>query len=205
MDEGVFNQPTQEQIDGFVTGDPVATDEVLELLLPQVYRWAVQRYRDLPPAEVHSEIHQVCAEVCVNHARYDPARSKLTTYIINLLTLRLKDLRERAAREPAPAEHKKDPDQPYNLTDDTDRDALLTRLARDELYGAVEEHLEPDERAVFALMREGEIRLRVFAAALERYGPVTEPAKQVNNAKARVRRRVRAVAFELGYSPDDLL
>lgn len=33
-----FTQPTREQLDAFREGDPVAIDEVVTIVLPQIYR-----------------------------------------------------------------------------------------------------------------------------------------------------------------------
>ncbi len=40
MKESNFPQPTDEQLAGFREGDPVAINEVVELVLPPILRWA---------------------------------------------------------------------------------------------------------------------------------------------------------------------
>ena len=74
MHESSFQQPTPEQIAAFVQGDPVAIDEVVHLLLPQLYRWAIRQYPNFPRDEVQSVVNESFAEICRNHARYNPNR-----------------------------------------------------------------------------------------------------------------------------------
>ena len=92
MDEGAFQQPTPEQIAAFIDGDPIAEDDVLGIVLPQLVRWAISHHPDLPAEEIESLIYQVTAETCRPAVRYDPTKAKLTTYIINLFNLRVNDL-----------------------------------------------------------------------------------------------------------------
>src|SRR5689334_18230757 len=95
MEEETFQQPSPELLARFVVGDPIAEDTVLGLVLPQIYRWAIRRYSNLPEQEVQSVIHQVITETCRPRVRYDPNRSKLTTYLIGLIKLRMVDLYEK--------------------------------------------------------------------------------------------------------------
>jgi hypothetical protein len=92
MDESVFQQPTPEQLTAFVNGDPVVRNDIMVALLPPFYRWSKQWYPDLPQDEVHSSIHQVLAEACCHYSRYDPSKAKFTTYLIELIKLRLLDV-----------------------------------------------------------------------------------------------------------------
>src|SRR5262245_35542815 len=92
MAESTFQQPTDQQLEDFVKGDPIIIDKVIHILLPQLYRWAVQKYPTLARDEVQSVVNQVLAEACRNHARYDPRKAHITTYLIGLINLRLKTL-----------------------------------------------------------------------------------------------------------------
>lgn len=204
MDETSFPQPTHEQLTGFVDGDPIAIDECIRIVLDSLYRWAFAHYPALPRDEVQSMLHQVVAEVCRNHARYDPQRAKLTTYIIHILKLRLNDLyqaeRNRAnAEESGDAASEKLLRLPYNTSD------AATRLARRDFFDRAMQQLDPLERAVLAQMRRGEKDHDVYRAILERYGSVHDPVREVKNVKERVQRKVRAFARQQGFRLDDLI
>src|SRR5262245_33313701 len=92
MSDSIFQQPTALQLEEFVRGDPVVINEVVHILLPQLHRWGVQKYSNLPQDEVQSIINRVFAEACRNHARYNPQKAKLTTYLIRLIDLRMATL-----------------------------------------------------------------------------------------------------------------
>jgi len=206
MQESNFPQPTPEQLAGFQEGDPLVINEVVELVLPSILRWAWIQYQRLPPDDVRDIVHQVLAEICYHAARYDPRRSLFTTYVIGLLKRRLADLyatqQERDEKEEyGPDAHEKLLSLPYNETEALDED---TRLVREEFFHSVEEHLEPAEREIFQLMRKGVKSSRAFAAVLVRYGPVSDEANEVKNAKARLMRKVTFLAKTLGYAPEDL-
>lgn len=102
MDESVFQQPTAEQLQQFVAGDPVAMDEVLALVLPQLYIWAERRYSNVPEQERVNVLHDVLNETYQHHDRYNPRLTKFTTYIINLIIKRMATVqRQQIKRERA--------------------------------------------------------------------------------------------------------
>ena len=207
MDESVFQQPTPEQLAGFVVGDPLATDEIVRLLLPQLCRWAWQQYPRLPDAEVQSTLHQVLAETCVNHARYDPTKAKLTTYLIRLLRLRLADLhrQEQDLRlteeygEDTPENQSPSPYNPIELS------GVETRQTQQQFFETVTDRLEPVEREFLRLMRQGEKAQQVYVAVLHRYGFGADAAHEVKNTKERLMRKLKAFAREHHYQLEDLL
>ena len=92
MRESNFPQPSPEQLAGFQEGDTLVANEIIELVLPSILRWAWTQYKLLPPDDVQDIAHQVLAEICRHYASYDPERALFTTYIIGLLKLRLADL-----------------------------------------------------------------------------------------------------------------
>lgn len=208
MADSVFNQPTPEQLDGFVIGDPIAIDEVVRLLLPQLYRWAITKYHNLPEDEILSTLHLVLAEACRNHAHYAPRRSKLTTYLIWLLKLRLNDLYHDITDYAGGLEsdvdiHENLLQMPYNGTSTVD---INTRLARDIFFQDAALLLEAHERDFLELMRRGEKHQQAFVAVLDHHGQsTTDPEHDVKNAKERLIRKLKTLAKDQGYELQDLL
>src|SRR5260221_2087540 len=92
MKESNFPQPSSEQLAGLQEGDPLVANEIVELVLPSILRWAWTQYKLLPQDDIQDIVHQVLAEICHHYARYDPGRVLFTTYVIGLLKLRLADL-----------------------------------------------------------------------------------------------------------------
>jgi DNA-directed RNA polymerase specialized sigma24 family protein len=206
MKESNFPQPSSEQLAGFQEGDPLVANEIVELVLPSILRWAWTHYKLLPQDDVQDIVHQVLAEICHHSARYDPERAVFTTYVIGLLKLRLADLYATQQEidekvESGPDAYEKLLSLPYNDTETLDED---TRIVREDFFHQVEEHLEPVERELFQLMRKDVKSTRAFAAVLVRNGPVSDEEREVKNAKARLMRKVTFIAKTLGYAPEDL-
>ena len=206
MKESNFPQPSSEQLVGFQKGDPLVVNEIVELVLPSILRWAWTHYKLLPQDDVQDIVHQVLAEICHNYARYDPKRVLFTTYVIGLLKLRLADLYTTQQEidenvETGPDVYEKLLSLPYNDTEALDED---TRIVREDFFRLVEEHLKPVERDLFQLMRKDVKSTRDFALVLARYGPVSDEERDVKNAKARLMRKVTFIGKTLGYAPEDL-
>lgn len=206
MKESNFPQPSPEQLASFREGDTLVANEIVELILAPILRWAWTQYKLLPQDDVQDIVHQVLAEICYHYARYDPERVLFTTYVIRLLKLRLADLyatqQERDEKEEnGPDAYEKLLSLPYNDTEALDEG---TRIVREEFYRQVEEHLDPVEQELFQLMRRGVKSTRDFTAVLVRYGPVSDEERDVKNAKARLMRKVTLIAKTLGYAPEDL-
>ncbi len=208
MAESVFNQPTSEQLDAFVVGDPIVINEVVELLLPLIVRWAIKQYRNLPQDEVESMVHQVFAEVCINHARYEPHKAKLTTFVIRLLKLRLADLYEEFTEISTAEDSSHDISEkllkkPYNDIDTIDTSTYLTREA---FFQEAVLSLDPHEQEFLEMMRKGEKRQEVFVSILTRHGyKMSNPDHAVKNTKERLIRRLKTIADDAGYILQDLL
>ncbi len=206
MKESNFPQPSPEQLASFREGDTLVANEIVELILAPILRWAWTQYKLLPQDDVQDIVHQVLAEICYHYSRYDPERVLFTTYVIRLLKLRLADLyatqQERDEKEEnGPDAYEKLLSLPYNDTEALDEG---TRIVREEFYRQVEEHLDPVEQELFQLMRRGVKSTRDFTAVLVRYGPVSDEERDVKNAKARLMRKVTLIAKTLGYAPEDL-
>ncbi len=206
MKESNFPQPSSEQLASFREGDPLVANEIVELVLPSILRWAWTQYKLLPQDDVQEIVHQVLAEICHNYARYDSGRVLFTTYVIGLLKLRLADLY--ASQQEIDEKEESGPDAyekllslPYNDSEALDED---TRIVREDFFRQVEEHLEPVERELFQLMRNDVKSTRAFAAVLVRYGPVSDEERDVKNAKARLMRKVTFIGKTLGYAQEDL-
>jgi hypothetical protein len=208
MAESIFDQPTPEQLDAFVMGDPIAINDVVELLLPQIVRWAINQYRNLPQDEVESMVHQVFAEVCINHARYEPHKAKLTTFVIKILKLRLSDLYEETIEISGAEDSYLDISEkllkkPYNNTDTIDSDTHLTREA---FFQEAAFLLDPHEMDFLEMMQRGEKHQDVFVNILARHGyPISTPDHAVKNVKERLIRRLKTIADDAGYTLQDLL
>jgi len=204
MTESVFDQPTPEQLDDFVAGDPIAIDGVVRLLLPQLCRWAIAHYPNLPEDEIRSTVNLIFAETCLNHARYTPHKSKLTTYLIWLLKLRLADLYKDIKSESSDfAHHEKLLQTPYNDSSTID---TPTRLTREAFFQDMTLLLDAHEQDFLELMRKGEKSLQAFVAILVRHSrPTSNPDHEVKNTKERLIRKLRHIANEQGYSLQDLL
>lgn len=206
MDESKFPQPTLEQLEAFVNGDPISIQEIVELILPPLVRWAKTNYSGLAADDVESLLHQVLGEVCINHERYNPNRSKLTTYILNLFKLRVRDLLQEATESQKIISLDSDPKYeklyatPYNYTDDEDHNIAVNRF-----FEQVEQHLEPIEIEFLRLMRSGVKDSQQFASVLLQYtSGIDDMAREVKNTKERLYRKIRSVADELNVVLTDL-
>lgn len=205
MDESIFQQPTPDQLSAFVQGDPVVIDGVIRLVLPQLYRWALRQYPNLPQDEVRSTVHQVLAEICRNHVRYDPSRTKFTTYAINLLRMRLAGLHQSLKKigeieDTSQSGHEKLSQQAYNqsVTEEL-------RITQQQFFSAAMTRLDSAEKEFLEQMLQGEKRQEVFVSILARYGFVTDPLAGVKSMKERLKRKLKAIARELEYEAEDLL
>jgi len=198
-----FQQPTAQQLEGFVKGDRDSIEEVIHLLLPQLQGWAIKTYYTLPQDEVKSVVNRVLAETCLHHSRYDPLRSRLTTYLIKLISKRMIDLYEVTKRK---AEHEElfsapPPEIEYVLMDIAE---IETQIVRTRFFEGVKKRLNKMEGDVLELLRQGEDP-QEFLLVFQRYQSRTESKFCVKNFKARVMKKVRAVAKKQGYDKRDLL
>ena len=203
MPESVFQQPTPEQIAAFVQGDPVVIDEIVHLLLPQLYRWTIRQYPNFPEDEVQSVVNESFAEICRNHVRYNPQQAQLTTYIIRLIKLRMATLSQAIKKITKIVEEQENPSQDtYNRLSTANLD---TRIVQERFFNKVMERLDDAEQEGLNLMLQEELSQDAYVAVLMRRGPVLDPAGEVKNFKERLKRKVKTIARELGYEREDLL
>jgi DNA-directed RNA polymerase specialized sigma subunit len=204
MDESAFQQPTAQQLSAFAQGDPIAKDEIAHLVLPSLARWAWSRYPNLPRDEVQSIVNGALAGILRHHERYDPAQSSFTTYAIHLIKLRLASLYQALQKIKAFQEAARENlVQPaYNSIDTVELDR---RIERDQFFGTAMKRLEGAEKEFLRLILQGEKQQAAFAKVLARYGQTKPAAQEVKNVKARLLRKLQALADEMGYEAGDLL
>jgi hypothetical protein len=203
-----FQQPSAQQIAGFREGDPVAIDEVVSIVLPQIARWATSRYSSIPTDDVLDIVYQVLSETSQHHERYDPARGRtFTSYVIDLLNRRLTDVSQAWQEISAHEESGPRVDEvllgvPSDIEGALDQDI---RIVRADFLRRVAAELDDVEQDLWHLMLEGNKDTRAAGAILARRGPVTDAQREVKNAKARLVRKVGAIAEALGYRLEDLV
>lgn len=204
MDENAFRQPTAPQLSAFAQGDPIAKDEIAHLVLPQLARWAWSRYPNLPRDEVQSVVNSALAEIFRHHERYDSDKSRFTTYAIHLIKLRLAGLYQALMRikmfQDSACENSSHP-----LYNSIDTAGIDQRIERDQFFGAAMKRLEGAEKEFLRLILHGEKRQEVFAQALAYHGPVQQAGRDIKNMKARLLRKLQALAIEMGYEASDLI
>ncbi|MHB8595789.1 MAG: hypothetical protein ACYDER_03150 [Ktedonobacteraceae bacterium] len=207
MDESVFQQPTSEQLHRFGQGDPLAIDEVVGLVLPQLYTWAERRYHQVPEHERKSVIHDVLSETCKNYARFNPSKAKFTTYVIELIGRRMQTVRRKQAhimQQESSIETSSEnlANAAYNDGEDT----VIRRLDREDFYRRARFHLSPVESAFLDLMLKGEIHQTPFVVILEGASISTaNMSREVVNTKERVKYKLERFAKRQGLRLEDLL
>lgn len=204
MNESIFEQPPPELLNAFVAGDPLAEDRVIKIVLPQLVKWAISKHPLLDQAEIQSEIHKVIAETCRPAVRYDPGKSKITTYLINLIKLRLKDLRPNSSKviplhDLESSSREKHIKSLYKEIDPS------SSIIRQNFFNELSPHLTPLEQAFLELMIQGEKSTSVFSEALAKYEDISDPEKDVKNAKVRLQRKLKKLAQNTDYELGDLL
>jgi hypothetical protein len=207
MDESHFQQPTLEQLNRFVQGDPVARDAVLCLVLPQLYSWGQRHYPQIVLPDMHSIIHDVLSETCQHYARYDPNRSKFTTYVIEIIKKRMVTVLRKqikvANNESSGDENfsEKSPEPTYNELE-TD---IVQRIDREAFFRRARVQLTEIESVFLDLMLDGEIHQELFIAVLNRAGFVGNTSREVNNVKTRLKYKLEKSAQVQGLRLEDLL
>lgn len=206
MDESVFRQPTQDQLKQFVAGDPLAMDEVVELVLPQLVSWAAHRYPTIPDHERESVIDDVLNETYQHHERYDPHKAMFTTYVIDLIEKRMKTAQRKfiTLLEREDSLETVSENLPQVKYDNVEED-VVRRLDRDDFFRLARSHLLPLEAAFLDLMREGEIHNPPFIDILRRFGITNKTVREVKNAKERVKYKLETFAHSRDLRLEDYL
>ena len=206
MDESVFQQPTQEQLMLFVAGDSLVMEEVIKLVLPQLVRWAASHYPGIPEHEREGVIDDVLFETYEHHARYDPSKSKFTTYAIELIKKRMRTVQKKlftlSARENSLETVSEN--LPQMMYDEVEED-VVRRLDKEEFYRLARSHLTLLEAEFLDLMREGEIHNPPFIDILQHSGSTKLTVREVTNTKERVKYKLETFARGRGLRLEDYL
>lgn len=206
MDESVFQQPNQEQLKQFVAGDPLAMEEVVELVLPQLINWSARHYPSIHEHERISVIHDVLLETCGHHERYNPNKAMFTTYVIGLIEKRMKTTQRKLFtlmdRENSLETVSENLSQ---TTYDTTEEDVVRRLNREEFYRLARSHLTPLEAEFLNLMREGEIHNPPFIDILRRSSNTNVTEREIKNIKERVKYKLETFARSRGLRLEDYL
>lgn len=206
MSVSKFTQPSQQDLTDFVKGDPVAISRVMDLIVPQLCRWAIKTYPLLDKDDVSQVVFDVAVETCLNHARYNPDISQITTYLINLIRLRMTRLRkttQKVKNKEEDTETVRDNASPdvYNTLD---VEKIEIDSAREKFFNTAREQLEALDKEFFELMLQ-DAPPEAYVQALEHAGSFPDPAKEVKNRKRRIHRKLKVIADGLRYSLEDLL
>lgn len=204
MSDSTFQQPSPQDLDGFIEGDPLATDRVVTQLADQLIRWSRGHYPDLTDSDLEDLVYAALEETCRNHARYDQSRSLITTYVINLIKWRAQRVRGavqriRAHEDTSPEAQENLPRDAYNQTEAKD---IEVRIAREDFYRTVREKLQGLDREFFELEIQG-AEWSDYVGAVEREGAFSNPEAEAKNRRARVRRALKKIAEDMGFEADD--
>ncbi|MDX6577329.1 MAG: hypothetical protein QOE96_3282 [Blastocatellia bacterium] len=202
MSKSEFPQPSPQDLIGFRKGDPAAIDRVIRCILAPLCRWGWKEYPSLPQDDVESLVHECLAETARNHDRYDASKSVITTYVINLIKLRVKRLKLNVQRNQALSieTQEKSASGVYNSIDPTD---LNYRIMRERFYETVANTLTGTDKSFFDLMRQGAESIE-FVKQLRDAG-YENPESEAKNRKARVQRRLRDIAKSMGIELQDVM
>ena len=176
------------------------------MIVPQLCRWAIKTYPLLDRDDVSHVVFDVAVEACLNHARYNPQASQITTYLINLIRLRMIRLEKTSQK----VKNKEDDEGaardyvPPAVYNNIDVEKIEIEIAREKFFKTARERLKTLDREFFELMLQ-DAELEAYTQALEHAGLFTDPAKEIKNRKRRVHRNLKAIADELSYSLEDLL
>jgi ribosomal protein L25 (general stress protein Ctc) len=206
MSDSTFQQPSQEDLAGFVAGDPVAVDRVMTLLAPQLFRWATKHYgKQLIEADIEDLVYAALDETCRHSAKYDPSKTAITTYIIKLIMWRAPRIIDsvkkiRKFEDTSDQAQAQLPQGVYNSTEARD---LEIRISREDFFHAVREQLQGLDKEFFELELRG-AESDDFVQAVERHGSFQDSESEAKNRRGRVRRALKKIAEGLGLTLEDL-
>jgi hypothetical protein len=203
----IFEQPSAEVLAGFVAGEPVATDELVRLIFPQLLRWTANKYHQWRFEDVEEVVLQSVYELCKNHAQYNPHKSKVTTFVISTIEHRMIDLARNKQynflRTSKSLSHENTEKTTYNNVEEIDTE---TQLAREEFYQRAIPRLTPAEVDVLNLIRQNESAQEVFIEVLSQYEVIqVDPYKYLKNFRERLSRKLSSLAKELGFEFRDVI
>ena len=181
--------------DRLLSDDPVVTEEMFRIFAPELERHLRMKFPRLAPGvdpDIYlSAVVEALTDYFKNPQKYDPDKSGLMTYLRmvawgdfrNLLAKESRHASRRVSLESVEFSRSDGNDVSERVADDMDGQKLIEDLKRG---------MTLEERAVFALMIEGE---RSTAVAAEAMGidhlPAREQAREVKRVKDRIKKRVR--------------
>ena len=175
--------------------DPVATVDFFEMVVPTLERYLRYQFPSIGPSvdpDIYVyAIHEALTDHFKNPGRYDPAKSKLTTYLRlaakrdlqNLLRKESRHATGRTSLDSVEFELPDGNDISETVADNIDAQRLSDKLAKE---------MTPEEREVFSLMAEGERSTEAAAAALG-IGHLSahDQMREVKRVKDRIKRRLQ--------------
>ena len=178
-----------------LSDDPVATEEIFNIVAPELERHLRLRFPSLAagvdPDIYVSAVYEALTDYFKNPGKYDSSRSGLVTYLRlaarrdmqNLLRKESRHVTGRISLESVEFSRSDGNDISERVADDLDFQRLVEDLAQ---------RMTSEERAVFSLMLEGE---RSTEAAAEAMGmghlPPEDRARDVKRVKDRIKKRIQ--------------
>ena len=178
-----------------LSGDPVATEEIFNVAVPELEKHLRIRFPSLAPGvdpDIYlSAVYEALTDYFKNPGKYHPDKSGLMTYLRmaawrdlqNLLRKESRHAKGRVSLDSVEFSRSDGNDVSERVAEDLDGRRLIEDLKRG---------MTADERAVFALMLDGE---RSSAVAAEAMGvghlPPREQAREVKRVKDRIKKRVQ--------------
>lgn len=175
--------------------DPVATEELFALVTSELEKHLRLRFPSLAggvdPDIYLSAVYEALTDYFKNPRKYNPAKSGLLTYLRLACRRDLQNLIRKESRHVSgrvSLESVK-----YGRSDGNDiSDRIADELDGQRLVADLTQGMTSDERAVLALMMEGERSTRVAAEAMN-IGHLSsgEQRRQVKRVKDRIKKRIR--------------
>ena len=175
--------------------DPVATGEIFSAVVPELEKHLRLRLPSLAvgvdPDIYISAVYETLTDYFKNPEKYDPHKSGLLTYLRLACWRDLQNLLRKESRHASGRVWLESVE--FSLSDGNDvSEKVAQDLDERRLVADLKQGMTPDERAVFALMMEGERSTRVAAEAMN-IGHLSpgEQRRQVKRVKDRIKRRIR--------------
>jgi hypothetical protein len=195
-------EPAAEEIfERLLDGDPTAPVDLAELYLDRLTDWLIARNRRVEPESCATAAEDAILALIKRPRAYEPERQTLEVYLRVSAKGDLKNLLQREGRhrsrraslesvELSPAAGKylgREDDDPARIV--VLREEVAARVAARPPAAKLE--LTAEEERVLSLMRAGERRTGIYAAALGiEHLPIAEQRREVKRVKDRLNRRV---------------
>ena len=181
--------------------DPVATADFFEIAVPVLERYLRHRFPSIAPSvdpDIYvTAIYDALTDYFKNPQRYDPTRSRLTTYL-GLAARR--DLQNLLSKESRHATGRTSLDSvEFDLSDGNDiAETVADSIDAQRLSDELTKDMSTAERDVFYLIVEGERSTEAAAIALGiSHLPVPDQAREVKRVKDRIKKRIQRKGLSL--------